>query len=94
MASELGISVGAYSNIERSKTNITVSRLIEICKILKMEITGFFQENPETIQNNSKRPAKYSLLSDSEYVGLSEMKEELAALKKEVASLKKRKKGR
>jgi transcriptional regulator with XRE-family HTH domain len=41
MADELGITVAAFSNIERGVTDITVTRLLEICKILNYSVTQF-----------------------------------------------------
>lgn len=44
MAAELGISTGAYSNIERGKTELTVRRLYQIANILKANISSFLPE--------------------------------------------------
>lgn len=44
MAAELGISTGAYSNIERGKTEITVRRLYQIAEILKTNISSFLPD--------------------------------------------------
>jgi transcriptional regulator with XRE-family HTH domain len=87
IASELGISVGAYSNIERGKTEITVSRLYELAKILKVSILEFlpFDNNEKAEHNTTKNYPLSQQLSE-----LNDLKEELNLLKKEVGSLKKR----
>lgn len=43
MAEELGMTKGAFSKIERGLTNIPVNRLIEIAKVLKVEVSEFFE---------------------------------------------------
>ena len=43
MADELGITVAAFSNIERGVTDITVTRLLEICKILNYSVTQLLE---------------------------------------------------
>ncbi|MBI1835803.1 MAG: helix-turn-helix transcriptional regulator [Flavobacteriia bacterium] len=40
MADELGLTVASYSNIERGVTEITVSRLFEIAKILQLKVSS------------------------------------------------------
>lgn len=45
IADRLGISIGTYSNIERGKTDITVSRLYEIADILDVSIYDFLPPN-------------------------------------------------
>jgi len=42
MAFELVITKSAYSKIERGETNPSVNRLIDIAKILEVDITIFF----------------------------------------------------
>jgi transcriptional regulator with XRE-family HTH domain len=42
MAYELDISLGAYSRIERSLTNINLSRIEQIAKIFKMGVHELF----------------------------------------------------
>lgn len=41
VAEELGLSIAAYSNIERGKTKVTLSRLETLAKILKTEVFTF-----------------------------------------------------
>lgn len=53
MAFELGISQGAYSNIEKNVTNLTVERLIRISEILNKPIYYFFEATPSKIYNQN-----------------------------------------
>lgn len=48
IANELDLSIGAYSNIERGKTEISVSRLYRIAKILKINPAQLLDANPGT----------------------------------------------
>jgi transcriptional regulator with XRE-family HTH domain len=45
MADELGITVAAYSNLERGVTEITVKRLYQIAKILKLDPHDLLEED-------------------------------------------------
>jgi transcriptional regulator with XRE-family HTH domain len=47
MADELGIEPGTYAKIERGETDVQVTRLFAIAKILKVNITEFFQDKRE-----------------------------------------------
>ncbi len=44
LADELGITVAAYSNIERGITDVTVTRVFQIAQILKLDPTRLFLE--------------------------------------------------
>lgn len=87
IATELGISVGAYSNIERGKSEITVSRLYALAKILKVSILEFLpvDNNEKSEQSTTKNYPINQQLSE-----LNDLKQELHLLKQEVSSLKKR----
>ena len=52
VADELGISHGAYAKIERGETDPNTSRLLEIAKILKVDVTEFFEETTVSIKEN------------------------------------------
>ncbi len=52
MAKELGISQKAYSNIETNVTDVTVSRLDEIAKLLDVSLTQILNLNEEKIFQN------------------------------------------
>lgn len=90
IASELGISIGAYSNIERGKTDITVSRLFEIAKILKTTILELLSMNT-TNTKFSEPQIKQNPLVNTEY---GELKEQLNKLQKEITILKTKEKKR
>jgi len=46
MASALDLTIGAYSNIERGKTDITVARLYQIAEIFNLSIYDMLPESP------------------------------------------------
>lgn len=52
MAKELGLSQKAYSNIETNITDITVSRLEEIAKVLDVSLTQILNLSEENIFQN------------------------------------------
>ncbi|MDR1169903.1 MAG: helix-turn-helix domain-containing protein [Prevotellaceae bacterium] len=73
IANELGISITAYSKIERGKTNPSILRLDQIAKCLEVSIFDFLME-PEA------KSTKDSVASSLEVENI--------LLKKEVAHLK------
>jgi transcriptional regulator with XRE-family HTH domain len=57
MADFLGISTSAYGDIERNKTELTLSRAKKLANILKisiLELLGEEIQTPEILQNNPK----------------------------------------
>lgn len=52
MAAELNISQGAYTNLEKSDSKLTVERLIKIAEILEKPVFHFFEANPNNIYYN------------------------------------------
>jgi len=52
MANELRISQGAYTNLEKNESKLTVERLIKISEILEKPIYYFFEANPNNIYYN------------------------------------------
>ena len=63
MASELDLSTGAYSNIERGKTEISVSRLFRIAKILKTSPVHLLDLDEHLPQMTNEPPAEYKNVS-------------------------------
>lgn len=96
MAMELGISQGAYTNIENSESKLTVERLLKISQILEKPIYYFFDVNPNNIYNqqNSDNSIGYiveNLYQDNKeiYSKLSEAYEtNIKSLKEEVEFLR------
>ena len=63
MASELDLSTGAYSNIERGKTEISVSRLFRIAKILKTSPVHLLDLDAHLPQMTNEPPSEYKNVS-------------------------------
>jgi len=51
MAEKLGMSVIGYGNIERGDTNVTLSKLEEIAKVLGIELHELFNSQGKVIIN-------------------------------------------
>ncbi len=51
MADELGITAAAYSNLERGVSDITISRLFEVSRILSKTPQWFIEELPSSQDN-------------------------------------------
>ncbi len=56
MADELGIEPGTYAKIERGETDVQVTRLYAIAKILKVHVIEFFNDRKEP---SFEDPSKY-----------------------------------
>lgn len=82
VAEDLGMTKGAFSKIERGLTNIPVSRLIEIAKALKVDVSEFFEPQNKV----AKDPLmQYGFASKSDIEELVKM---IQVLAKEVSVLK------
>jgi transcriptional regulator with XRE-family HTH domain len=62
MADELGLTVASYSNIKRGITDITVTRLIEISKLLNVSVYQLLEEDKEFPSSVSDRSQNYTTL--------------------------------
>ena len=97
MAMELGISQGAYTNIENSESKLTVERLLKISQILEKPVYYFFETNPNNIYNQQNsdnaigyivenlhqdNKEAYTKLSEAYEANLKDLKEEVAFLRK------------
>jgi transcriptional regulator with XRE-family HTH domain len=53
MADDIGITVAAYSNIERGVTDISVTRMYQIAAVLKVNPFSFLSDSGVNILNDS-----------------------------------------
>ncbi len=77
MADELGITVAAYSNLERGVTEISINRLLKIAELLKVPISVFLSVeteniNPKSDTTNASISDKY--ISQQLYLVIQEVK--------------------
>ena len=83
MADDLGLSVASFSNIERGITDITVSRLYEICVLLNMKMVDFFQDEETNISTLKDDGTPYFVPTNSKIMDMfTKQQEEIDALKK------------
>lgn len=84
MADELGLTVASYSNIERGVTDITITRLFEIARILQVKIENILDlESPS--QNVKDTGLTYFTKNEVDIVEIRKM---LTDLQEEVKRLK------
>ncbi len=57
MATELGISQAAYTNIEKNESKLTVERLLKLSEILEKPTYYFFEATPNNIYYNQPMAA-------------------------------------
>ncbi len=88
IANELNLSTAAYSNIERDVTDITVSRLKLIAKILDVNPNHFFDDTnyqvSELISQNNPEPSEMKIVLQE----LSLLKTTIQKLETEVSEMK------
>ena len=97
MADELGITVAAYSNLERGVTEISINRLLKIAELLKVPISVFLSVeteniNPKNDTTNASISDKY--ISQQLYLVIQEVKhlnDEMKKMKEQLESLSKKK---
>lgn len=77
MADELGITAAAYSNLERGVSDITITRLFEVSRILSKAPQWFIEEMPNSNE-----------FADNNNIVESGMKHDLLILQKEMEFLK------
>ena len=67
MALKLGITLSAYSKIERGKTELTVNRLIQIAEILQFDLPRFFETEPDGLVEEPIQPG-YGFVTRAEFM--------------------------
>ena len=85
VAAQLGISTRAYSKIESGETQLTITRLNEICAILQvdpMKVLGFDDKKVFNINHN-----EYHLNQIPEKL-IAQYEETIAPLKEQIVMLK------
>jgi transcriptional regulator with XRE-family HTH domain len=92
MASELGITPGAYAKIERGETDVSITRLGQIADALGVKIGSLLQENhPVSIVEEAGNP--YGFASKAELEQLAQMirqiNRELEKIRAEMSDKKK-----
>ena len=97
LADDLGITVAAYSNLERGVTEISINRLLKIAELLKVPISVFLSVeteniNPKSDTTNASISDKY--ISQQLYLVIQEVKhlnDEMKKMKEQLESLSKKK---
>lgn len=82
MAEELGMTTSAYSKIERGDTNAPVNRLLQIAKVLEVDVAEFFAEPVTSFKEES---GKYGFATREEVENLGRL---VSILAKEIEKLR------
>jgi transcriptional regulator with XRE-family HTH domain len=96
MASQLDLSIGGYGKIERDETDVTLSRLNEIAKVLDTSLTTLLEFNSSNIFNqyNNKNATQNAVFQIQNENGLndliSKINEEIKNMKNSIANIEKR----
>jgi transcriptional regulator with XRE-family HTH domain len=90
VAEDLGISVSAYSNMERGAVDITIVRLIDVAKILKTNCLALLGIS-QNINVQNTYPEDFSNKDVSSLISNSELAKEIDFIKQEIKKLKRSK---
>lgn len=100
MAEKLSLSLGGYSKIERNETDVTLSRLNQIAKVLDTDIATILNFDSKQVFNqyNNKSATANGVVQNQQIIadqGLDEffnkMKDDINFLRTQVDDLKKNK---
>jgi transcriptional regulator with XRE-family HTH domain len=80
VAEELGINTSSYSKIERGETDANTSRLLQIAKVLEVNVTSFFEDRILSAHEDNK----YGYASKEEVENLNRV---IATLAKQIEKL-------
>jgi transcriptional regulator with XRE-family HTH domain len=67
MALKLGMAISTYSKLEQGKTELTLTRLVQLSDILQFNLSQFFDEEPE-VQVAENVYAGYGFVTRAEFV--------------------------
>ncbi|MFA6924478.1 MAG: helix-turn-helix transcriptional regulator [Bacteroidales bacterium] len=86
VANDLGISVTAFSKIERGETNIPFKRLVQISEYFGLKVKDFFQLNEKKENKNQyvQKEEQSNIVSDTETKYITDIEN----LKNEIIQLK------
>ncbi len=95
MADELGITIAAYSNLERGVTEISINRLFKIADLLGVSVNTLLEtENTYLQQEPQQQSFQEPYISQQLYMVIQEVKhlaDELARMKLQIAEIKNQK---
>lgn len=92
IAEELNMSLGGYGKIERDETDITISRLNQIAKILDTNLATIlnFDSNQVFNQYNNKTANVNGVVQNQQIIGDNGLEDLFSGLKDEIKQLKKK----
>ena len=94
IAEDLGISVSAYSNMERGTVDITIKRIIQVSEILKLNWHYFLGISGNLNEHNEKNMQSLNELKMSSHLSKNktqiDFEKEINFLKSEVNKIKKK----
>jgi transcriptional regulator with XRE-family HTH domain len=86
LSEDLGVSLSTLSNMERGETEVSVSRLFQLLKILEYDVLLFFQEIIQQYENgDSTKDLRFAVKANK---AQSSIESEIEWIKKEIEKLK------
>jgi transcriptional regulator with XRE-family HTH domain len=88
MATELNLSLGGYGKIERDETDITLSRLQNIARILETELDTLLNFDSNNVFNQKNNNIANGVVHNQQLINDQGLSEEVKSLKTEMELLK------
>jgi transcriptional regulator with XRE-family HTH domain len=88
MARELQLSVGAYGNIERDETDITIQRLNQIASILETNLETILNFDSNNIFNQTHNNMAYGIVQNQQVFSNDGLKTVFTRLNDDIENLK------
>ena len=85
LAQELGLTQPSYARLEKQDERISITRLMQIAKVLKTSVAELIDENSKNVihQSNNKKAEAYNVETI-----INADKEHIATLKEEISFLR------
>ncbi len=94
MATELGLTLAGYRNIERGKTDMTIVKIVKIATILEVEYTELLSVETKNVyhNHNNANVNNYSnhihnQMENGYKIALAEQKEQITHLRQQIEDL-------
>lgn len=88
LAQELGLTQPSYARLEKQDERISITRLMQIAKVLKTSVTELIDEKTQKISHQNNNDVANSYNADTINTIVNADKEHIATLKEEISFLR------
>jgi transcriptional regulator with XRE-family HTH domain len=88
LAQELGLTQPSYARLEKQDERISITRLMQIAKVLKTSVAELIDEKTQKISHQNNNDVANSYNADTINTIINADKEHIATLKEEISFLR------